>query len=85
MNKINALFCSMILMLLWGSECWAQFNPPNPEEPSIQYKIELECSPAEIAELIGGGQYEDGSSVYIDTYAYNGNYEFQYWEHNGHV
>ena len=75
----------LLILLLWVSEGWAQFNPDNPQEPFIQYKIDLECSPAGIAGLDGAGLYQDGSDVYINTYPYNVNYEFQYWEHNGEV
>lgn len=72
-------------MLLWAPECWAQFDPPNPQEPSIQYKVELECTPEGVAGLSGQGSYEDGSYAYISTYSYNYNYQFQYWELNGEV
>ncbi len=85
MIKNKASFYSLILMLMWGINGWAQFNPQNPEEPSIQYKIELECTPTGIAELSGGGSYQYGSYVNIYTSPYNNNYEFQYWECNGEI
>ena len=85
MNKIKVSFCTLILMLLWAPECWAQFDPPNPQEPFIQYKVELECNPPGVAGLSGQGSYADGGYVYISTYPYNSNYQFQYWELNGEV
>ena len=83
MKRTRIYFCLLFLMLLRVSEGWAQFNPVNPQEPSIQYKIELECTPEGIAWLYGSGTYSDGSTVNISSYCYNGSYEFQYWECDG--
>ena len=84
MNKIKASF-GILILLLSGSEVWAQFNPPNPDEPFIRYKIELECTPVNVGWVSGDGQYSDGTDVCICTQPNNSNYEFQYWEHNGEV
>ena len=84
MNKIKASYC-LLLLLLWGVDVRAQFNPDNPQEPFIQYKIELECIPANAGNVSGAGQYSDGSDVYINTWPNNYNYEFQYWELDGEV
>ena len=89
MNKIRVTLCLFLLMLLRPSVSWAQnyysFNPNNPKEPNIQYKIELECTPENIAAVNGGGSYEAGKSAYINTYCYDSNYEFLYWENNGEI
>ena len=85
MNKIKVSFCTLILMLSWITDGWAQFDPSNPQEPYIQYKIELECTPQGVAGLSGQGSFPDGSYVYINTYPYNYNYRFLYWEYNGEV
>lgn len=84
MNKIKASYC-LLFLLLWGSGVKAQFNPDNPQEPLIQYKIELDCTPANAGWVSGSGQYNDGSEVYICTWPNNYNYEFQYWEHDGEI
>lgn len=71
--------------LIWVLQGWAQFNPPNPQEPAITYKVELACDPENIAGLQGDGNYQDGSTAWISTYSWNGNYQFQYWELDGKV
>lgn len=85
MNKIRLLFCLFVLMLSWTIEGWAQFNPPNPQEPSIGYKIELECTPTDVAWLYGSGTYNDGTYANISAYSDNGSYVFDYWECDGEV
>ncbi|MBR4792988.1 MAG: InlB B-repeat-containing protein [Bacteroidaceae bacterium] len=85
MNKIKVSIAALLLMMSWATESWAQFNPTNPDEPSIQYKVELECVPADVAWAYGGGQFNDGRTVNIGSYCYNENYVFDYWECNGKV
>lgn len=81
-SKKLLVFASMLIWVLQG---WAQFNPPNPQEPAITYKVELACYPENIAGLQGDGNYQDGSTAWISTYSWNGNYQFQYWELDGKV
>lgn len=85
MNSKKVSFSLLILTLFFSNMGWAQFNPPNPKEPSIQYKIELECSPQDIAWLYGAGSYDDGRNVNISAYVRNESYEFEYWELDGKV
>lgn len=84
MNKIKALYF-LLFLLLWGTDVRAQFNPDDPPEPLIRYKIELECTPANVGGLSGDGQYSDVQDVVISTWPQNSNYEFQYWEHDGEI
>ncbi len=63
----------------------AQFNPANPSEPSMTYKVTLSSDPENIAWFSGDGFYPDGTTVWINASSYNSNYEFEYWTLNGEV
>ena len=86
MNSKKVSFSLLILTLFFSNMGWAQFNPPNPQEPSIKYKVELAYSPQGISCWLGGsGSYNDGSTANISVYLFNGSYVFDYWELDGEV
>lgn len=57
-----------------------KFNPSNPQEPALNYKMHLSSRPTGIAWCNGDGSYESGTDVWISTSANNGNYVFDHWE-----
>lgn len=57
------------------------FNPVNPPDPMMKYKVEVAYS--EYGYTSGGGTYNWGDEAYISTSANNENYQFAYWLKNG--
>lgn len=79
----------MCILLLFASvnssRVYAQFNPSNPAEPYIYYKVSVTAEPADVAYTSGTGQYISGKTVTINTSARNSSYVFQYWTVDGEV
>lgn len=80
-NRIR-LFLAFLLMA-YASQLSAQFNPSNPAEPNMSYKVTLAVEPAGVAWTSGEGAYANGDDVWISTSANNPNYVFDYWDKNG--
>jgi uncharacterized repeat protein (TIGR02543 family) len=80
-NRIKLLLA--FLFWAYASQLSAQFNPPNPDEPNMKYKVTLAVEPAGVAETSGEGVYANGDDVWISTSANNPNYVFDYWDKNG--
>lgn len=57
------------------------FNPINPPDPMMKYKVEVAYS--EYGYTSGGGTYNKGDKAFISTSANNENYQFAYWLKNG--
>ena len=66
-----------------GVEVNPPFNPDNPSEPNIYYKIAVDCSPANVAYMYGAGKYLDGTDCYISYSLCDNNYKFSHWTLNG--
>lgn len=62
---------------------WAQFNPSNPEEPSLTYRVSVGMMPDDIGWYNGDGAYRDGEDVWVNAYSWNSSYVFDYWELDG--
>lgn len=67
------------LTLLVGKEGYAQFNPSNPPEPGVTYKVSVNAIPANGGSVSGSGKYSPGSNVTIQAWAQTG-YVFERWE-----
>ena len=70
-------------MLIACANVKAQFNPVNPAEPYVYYKVSVSTVPTGIAYTSGNGSYLSGTSIYINASLYNGNYRFTHWTLNG--
>lgn len=61
----------------------AQFNPTNPPEPNVYYKVTATCKPVEGGSASVNGKYVSGTTVTMNTSAKSSNYVFMYWTLNG--
>lgn len=77
----------MLLLLCWGSiSTFAQtggFDPVNPPEPMLQYKVTVNSTPGNVAYTSGGGKYYGGTTITIGTSSRNTNYVFDHWLKDG--
>ena len=85
MRLTKRIFLSIVCVLMGVGLAQAQFNPDNPSEPSMKYKVTLSSEPENIAWFSGDGFYSDETTVWINASSYNSNYEFEYWTLNGEV
>ena len=88
MRKIIKYSITTWLLLVWGSNMLMaasfsgdDFDPSNPPEPNVKFKVEVKTSP--YAYCSGGGMYGEGETVYIYTSSGNENYQFAYWMKDG--
>ncbi|MBO4826438.1 MAG: InlB B-repeat-containing protein [Prevotella sp.] len=86
MNRTRELLW-MLLLLCWGSiSTFAQsgdFDPTNPPEPMLQYKVTVGSTPSGVAYTSGGGKYNAGTTITIGTSSRNSNYVFDHWLKDG--
>lgn len=81
--SIRKTILTAVFPLLWvGALAQGEFNPENPPDPLLKYKVTVAVSPAEAGYASGGGKYAEGAQVNISTSA-NYGYDFQYWTLNG--
>ena len=73
------------LLLIGAGTARAQFNPSNPPEPYLYYKVTVSSEPANVAYVSGAGSYLSGTRIHLNTSASNPSYAFQYWTLNGEV
>ena len=77
----------MLLLLLLGSNSLSAqtggFDPVNPPEPLLQYKVTVTSTPSGVAYTSGGGKYNAGTTVTINTSSRNTTYEFDHWLKDG--
>lgn len=88
MNRSSILFLgSLLLFLFTGGAAMAQddFDPDNPPEPQMLYRITMESSPSEAGYVSGAGQYTEGTQVTIRTSLKSNDYTFLYWTKDGEV
>jgi hypothetical protein len=81
---------SLLLLLVSGAALADDFNPANPPDPQrppepvtppTLYQVTVSTNAGQYAS--GGGKYEEGKSVYINTSASATGFEFKYWTKNG--
>lgn len=81
--SIRKTILTAVFPLLWvGALAQNEFNPENPPDPLLKYKVTVAVSPAEAGYASGGGKYAEGAEVHLSTSA-NYGYDFQYWTLNG--
>ena len=73
----------IIQLLLLSLPIHADFDPSNPPEPNITYKLVVGVTPAGSAYTSGSGTYPTGKSVWVYTSPYS-NYKLLYWTINGY-
>ena len=73
-------FCMAGILPVCGQD---EFNPPNPPEPNTLYRVTVEARPAEAGYVSGGGKYEKGAGVYVNTSAASSTFRFVGWQKDG--
>lgn len=76
----------LVVLLLLPCAAGAQtgsYNPENPPDPMIRYKVSVSAEPAEAGYVSGEGKYAQGASVSLSTSTRNSSYEFLYWMQDG--
>lgn len=58
------------------------WNPDNPPEPAVKYKVTTSASPSSCY-TSGGGSYSPGQQIWINSSSYSSGYRFLYWTKNG--
>ena len=79
------MFCGLLLLLAGSMQAQGDFNPVNPDEPSMPvfyYALTAVCDPDGAGTTSGKGNYAPGQTVTVRTSARAG-YTFQYWTLNG--
>ena len=74
----------ILLMLLWsGISIHGQggYNPSNPAEPYVRYKLTVSATPT--GYVSGGGMYLLDDQVTLNTSASSQDYTFSHWTKNG--
>ena len=76
-------FAVLLLVILTGSTAvMAQYDPENPPEPNVRYKVKVKVSPADAGYASGAGSFLKGESTNISTSGVT-DYDFLYWTKNG--
>ncbi len=58
------------------------FNPTNPPEPEVKYRVSVKVSPEEAGYSSGSGYYTSGTSVYLRS-SNNSGFVFKHWLKDG--
>ena len=76
-------FAALLLVVLTGSTAaMAQYDPENPPEPYVRYKVKVSVSPADAGYASGAGSFLKDEITTIYTSGVSG-YDFLYWTKNG--
>ncbi len=79
---------TLLLLILGAAVTLAQednFDPDNPPEPNVTYRLALVTTPEGVASTYGEGDYAKGEEVTVGTYANSDHYLFRYWTCDGEV
>lgn len=77
-------YACAVLFLLYGGTAWAQdFNPDNPPDPQMLYKVVALATDGHYTS--GSGSYTLGTQVTINTSASSTGFDFKHWTKNGVV
>ena len=80
MNRILSVFAVLLLSI---AGAWADdYDPQNPPDPNISFKLTVSASPSEAGYVSGGGRYKEGQQVQLST-SPKANYDFLYWTCDG--
>ena len=83
MKDTRRMLWTLLLLLCGGAAAWAQFNPSNPPDPYMLYKVVAKATGGNYTS--GSGSYTMGTQVRLNTSAASSNYEFLHWTKNGVV
>lgn len=83
MKTIIKQYICAVLFLLCGGTAWAQFNPANPPDPQMLYKVVALATDGHYTS--GSGSYTLGTPVTINTSASSTGFDFKHWTKNGVV
>ncbi len=79
-NSLKQYVCA-VLFLLCGGTAWAQFDPANPPDPQMLYKVVARATDGHYTS--GSGSYTVGTQVTINTSASSTGFDFKHWTKNG--
>lgn len=86
-NKHNITVWLFLIMMVGNAmPLFSQtdgFNPSNPPEPQVLYKVDVVAEPAEAAYVSGIGKYTLGTQVWISASARAYGFEFSHWLKDG--
>ena len=85
MIKVNKLWLTMLLSVLStaGVQAQEEYNPENPPDPLMLFKVTVSSEPAGAGYVSGEGRYAEGSNVNLSTSIRDNDYEFLYWKQDG--
>lgn len=67
------------MLLLFVAGAWADdFNPQNPPDPNVRFRLTVQVSPSGVGYASGGGRFEKGVQAWVYTSG-SENYDFLYW------
>ena len=83
--KVNKRWLTILLSVLSTAGVQAQevYNPENPPDPLMLFKVTVSAEPAEAGYVSGEGRYAEGDNVNLSTSIRNNDYEFLYWKQDG--
>lgn len=79
---ISLILIPLLTRGLGCGDVYAQFDPSNPPEPQMYYKLTTSASPSNAGYTSGDGDYLEGEEIWISTSARE-NWTFLYWVLNG--
>lgn len=86
-RKAIQYLLAWLFLLSAGGTVMAQdnFNPDNPPEPYVLYRIQVVSSPEDAGYVSGAGQYTTGTRITIRTSLKSTDYTFLHWLKDGVV
>lgn len=86
-KKIVKRFLAPLLVALVATGTAAgqdsTFNPANPPEPDMKFKVNVVADPAERANVSGSGYYDEDATVYINSSSRDIDWELKSWTIDG--
>lgn len=83
MNIRTCARALVVLLQMIALPIYADFNPTNPPEPNITYKLIVGATPAGSAYTSGSGNFREGEIRRVSASPYS-NYKLLYWTINGY-
>lgn len=85
MRMSNIVYKVWLMMLLFvpGMAGAQGYNPDNPPDPMMRFRVTVSANTDGVAYVSGGGLYAVGATVRVSTSRRDINYEFLYWTKDG--